>query len=397
MKLKTDYIPGKIDIEDTKSCKISRCIYHFPHSSVDTYCLIRIFEFASKTVVIASQILGITKGNRFLIQYIIKDFNLNSKNLHWINHDGLFSCYMPLEEEFLHTVFSHERDSLFSHKKINITEESKITRESVETLIETSLEPVELWVGLDRVAEDRFREAKERRTFELLYHYLRENIEYLYNQPGLIKVLNQSYLGAIFFYPNDNKDFEFVSYAELLDRNDNCSKKITTYVKESPPNEKIIICVCIDNYDPFYTILRKDFFINPTRINFLSIEKLVKCEIKSSGIIEFDVNRYREKTRIEKARLESLLHLYLEHKLERLKDIFRQMESGRSKSESPSGALFYYPEHDQCLFLYRWQLTSKHEKLAIPYVDTYNAETEMVVCFSIYGEDALSVCGIFPK
>ena len=97
MKLEIDYIQLKINIENRDKCKISRCIYHFQCSLVDTYCLIRIFEFASKTIVIASQILGITGGNKFLIENIIEHFELNYKNLYWINHDGLLSCYMSVE------------------------------------------------------------------------------------------------------------------------------------------------------------------------------------------------------------------------------------------------------------------------------------------------------------
>ena len=294
-------------------------------------------------------------------------------------------------------MFSYEKDSFFSHREIDIKEENKITKESVETLIETSLEPVESWLGLDLIAENRFRRAREEKTFELLYYYFKENIEYLYNQPEIIEILTQSYPGAILFYPKENKKFEFINYPELLNKNDDHSKKIITYINKSFLDEEIVICVNIDNYDPFCTILRKDFFLNPTRINFPSIEKLVKYEIESSDIVEFDVDRYREKIRVGKERLENLLQLYLEPKFERLRSISEQMESARSKLENPIGALFYYPEHNQCLFSFRWQLTSMSEKLAIPYVDTYNVETEMVICFSIYGRDSLSVCGIFPR
>ena len=72
MKLEIDYIPGEINIEYTDKCKITRCIYHFQRPFVVNYCLIRIFEFASKTIVIASQIFAITKGDSFLIKNIIE-------------------------------------------------------------------------------------------------------------------------------------------------------------------------------------------------------------------------------------------------------------------------------------------------------------------------------------
>ena len=170
-----------------------------------------------------------------------------------------------------------------------------------------------------------------------------------------------------------------------------------TYIDKSFLDEEVVICICIGNFAPFCTILKKDFFVNPTKINFLSIEKLVEYEIQSSelDIVKFDVDRYRNKIELGKERLESLLGLYLEPKFERLKFIFEQMESARSHLETQRGALFYYPEHDQCVFSTKQLLTSAFEKSAIPYVDTYDVETEVVFCFSIFNE--LSVCGIFPK
>ena len=284
---------------------------------------------------------------------------------------------------------------MFSQKEIEITEERKISIEVVEKLIDSSLKPVESWLGLDSRAENRFRRAREERTFELLYCYLKDNIEHLYKQKEIIEVLGQSRPGAIFFYPNQSKKFEFIDYTELLNCSDNSRRKSLTYINKSFPDKEIVICVCIDNYDPFCAIFRKDFFVNPAKINSYSIEKLVECEIESSDTVKFDVDRYCEKIELGKERLESLLQLYLEPKSERLKSIFEQMESARSKLETQRGALFYYPEHNQCLFYFKQELTSAFEKLAVPYVDKYDVETQMVICFSIFNE--LSVCGIFPK
>lgn len=160
IKFETEFIPGEINIEYTDKYKITRYIYHFQHPSVDTYCLIRIYEFDLKTIVVVSQILEITGGDTFLVKNVIEDFDLNYENLYWINHDGLFSCFMS-EEEFLHTVFFYKKTSLFSYKEIDITEENEITKELVETLIESTLEPVESWLGLDLIAENRFRRARD--------------------------------------------------------------------------------------------------------------------------------------------------------------------------------------------------------------------------------------------
>lgn len=90
-------IPGNINIENTDKCKISRYIYHFQSSCFDTYCLIRIFNFSSKTIVFASQIWGTTGDNELLLENVIEDFNLDYGNLYWINHVGLFSDYEPEE------------------------------------------------------------------------------------------------------------------------------------------------------------------------------------------------------------------------------------------------------------------------------------------------------------
>lgn len=337
MKLKSDCIPGNINIENTDNCKILRCIYHFRNFSYDTYCLIRIFKFKSKTIVLASQLFGAILWDSFLIQDVIDDLNLNHENLYWINHYGLFSD-IGIEERFLHTTFSYKKDSIFSSKEVNLEQEIEVSIKFIEDLIESSWESVELWLGLDLVAENKFIRAREERTFELLYHYLKDNIEHLYKQQEIIEILGQSRPGAIFFYPNQDKELEFTEYAEISDDDNNLRKKALAYIEKCFHAEEIVMCVCINNYDPFCTILRKDFFVNPTKINFLSIEKLVQCEIESSDIVEFDVCRYREKIESGKKRLESLLQLYLEPKFEyfkSLKPIFGQMESAQSKLENP--------------------------------------------------------------
>ena len=82
MKLKINCIPGEINIENTDKCEIIRCIYHFKSFWYDTYCLIRIFKFKSKIVVIASRLKGAILWDSCLIDNIINDFNLNYNNLY---------------------------------------------------------------------------------------------------------------------------------------------------------------------------------------------------------------------------------------------------------------------------------------------------------------------------
>jgi hypothetical protein len=127
VKLKTNSILGEIKIESNESCNITRCIYHFqPSDFLPLYCLLRIFEFKSKTIVIASQLKGVILWDEILIENIIEDFELNCENLYWINHVGLFSDYMPIKERFLHTIFSFRKKSIFSQIKIDLQEEKKI-------------------------------------------------------------------------------------------------------------------------------------------------------------------------------------------------------------------------------------------------------------------------------
>ena len=300
-----------------------------------------------------------------------------------------------MKEKFLHTTFYYKKDYIFSSRRVDLEEEIEVDIEFVEDIIESPLEPVELWLGLDLVAKYRFIQAREERTFELLYQYIKDNIEHYDWQKEITEALNQSQGGAIFFYPNQRIDTNFINSAELSNSNDNPRKKALAYIDKSFLDEEIVVCVCIDNHEPFCTILRKEFLVNPVRINFPSIEKLAEYEIELSDIVEFDIDEYRHKIRVGKERLESLLQLYLEPKLERFKSIFEQMESARSHLETQRGALFYYPEHDQFVFSSRQLLTNISEKPAIPYVDKYDVETEVVFCFSI--DNKLSVCGIFPK
>ncbi|MGB5636625.1 MAG: hypothetical protein WBM86_28135, partial [Waterburya sp.] len=325
MKLKTNYIPGEINIEQKENYKITRCIYHFqPSDFLPLYCLLRIFEFNSKTIVIASHLRGAILWNEMLIENIIEDFALNCDNLIWINHVGLFSDYMPIEERFLHTTFSFGKESRSSQIKVCLQEENKIDVESVQNLIGLSLEPVESWLGLDAIAENNLRTKKAEITFQLLYLYFQENKEYFLNQEKIIKALAESQLGAFFFYPNQDEAVEFVKYAEISNSNSDLRQKALPFVDKSYPDSEIVICICIDNYEPFCTILKKESFLKPFEIEFVPIEKLVECTIRSSSFKKLDLEKYKEKNKVEEERLHSLLGLYLEPKLDYLKSRYKQ-------------------------------------------------------------------------
>jgi hypothetical protein len=60
MKLDFYGIKGGLSITESPNCKILRCIYQ---CSFPRYCLIRIYEFKTKTIVIASQLKGPVNWN----------------------------------------------------------------------------------------------------------------------------------------------------------------------------------------------------------------------------------------------------------------------------------------------------------------------------------------------
>ena len=172
MKLKSDCIPGNVNIENTDDCKILRCIYHFYNLSYDTYCLIRIYEFKSKTIVLASQLFGAILWDSFLIKNVIDDLNLNHENLCWINHYGLFSNIVA-EEKFLHTTFSYKKDSIFSSKRVDLEQEIEVGIKFAEDLIESVLEPVELWIGLDLAAKNKILRTREEKLLNYFISILK--------------------------------------------------------------------------------------------------------------------------------------------------------------------------------------------------------------------------------
>ena len=389
MNLSINPILGKINIENTDRCKILRCIYHFNHP-FSTYCLIRIFDFNSKIIVIASQLKGAILWDEFLIAKVSKNFKLVHNNVHWINHIGLFSDVVSNEDKFFHTTFFYKKNHIFSRKEIELDKETEINIEMVKNLIESSLEPVESWLGLDLLAANNFKRENEKTSFSLLHHYIQENLENLCDQKDIQKILSKSQPGAIFFYPNQDKELEFIEHAEILDNNDNFGKKVSTYIEKSCPDEEIVICTCIDNYEPFCTIVLKETFLNPVKVNFAPIDELVEYEIESTEIVEFNVSQYRKEIRVREERLQRLLRLYLDPNMDYLKSTIKKQDPGYLR-----GALFYYPEHNNSSFLFKEQLNSSYQKPAIPYVNAYNIETEIVICFSIFRK--LSVCGIFPK
>ncbi|WP_019505239.1 hypothetical protein [Pleurocapsa sp. PCC 7319] len=389
-------IPGKISIEKSNEYKISRCIYYFD-PSFNLYCLLRIFEFQSKTIVIASQLNGAILWDNYLIKYVMEDFELNHENiLYWINHIGLFDNCIPVKEKFLHTTFSYKKDLIFSQKTVDLKEENEINIESVENLIESSLEPVEFWLGLDPKANNDFKRKREEKIIKLLHLYLQDNLKYLSEHEKTIKVVSQSLPGAIFFYPHPDKYIEFIEYSEIETSNDKLTKKALKYINKSFPDRDLVICVCIKDYAPFCIILPKEDFINRIEISFDSLKKSIYYELEMSNITKLNFIEHQEQEKLEKVRIQSLLEFYLKPNLAYLISRFEKDKLFfESELETVRGALFYYPKHNYCEFSPLKEFINNSEKSAIPYINKYNVKTEVVICVCF--DDEQSICSIFPK
>ena len=402
MKLDIGTVPGKVSHEVNSKCEIFRCIYYF-QKPFPNNCLLRIYKFKNKTIVIASQLIAPVRWDEHLIQDVIEDFEIDCENLYWINHVGLFSDYMPAKEEFVHTTFAEQREFIFAQKQVNLIEETEISLESVENLIESSLEPVDSWLELDLETSKNLQRVEEEKIVKLLHLYIKSNLDYLSEHETIKKALVQlSLYGAIFFYPNQERRIEFARYSDIEASNNELRKKALRYIQKSFPNEDLVICVCLDDFSPFCTILPRKVFIDKQVTTSLeSIEKSIECELEISHTIEFELENYQIYKQNKQERINSLLNLYLKSNLsyyisrfeeERLID---ESLINKSDSETTGGALFYYPKHDYCEFSSVSEFLDMSKKSAIPYIKMHDVETEVVICVCL--NEYQSICGIFSK
>jgi hypothetical protein len=413
MKLKIDSVPGEINIENTNKCKILRCIYHFRTLfTIDTYCLVRIFEFPLKTIVVVSHIKGLVGGRKDVINKIIDDFNLDYENLFWINHVGLFSDYLPKKEGFTHNLLSREKHFMFFGNKIEIIKEKEISKELIEKLIKSSLDPVESWIGLDLIAEKHFRCANKKSTFKLLHFYLKENLIDSFRAEKIVQILSlsESKSGAIFFYPDQDKELEFVEYSEIINTNIDSLKRALVYIRKSSLDDEIVICTCIDDYNPFCTILQKKIFIGFDDTTFMSIDTIEKLvEIESLNLRKSDILQYRKRLKIEDDRLQALLKLYLKPHLGYLKSEFEKTMTSREtirsnyedRSEFLRGVFYYYPDLDPDVeysaFYSTRLIRFSDSRLVAPLINEYDKQTEMLICVCLGGDEIENICAIYPR
>lgn len=137
-------------------------------------------------------------------------------------------------------------------------------------------------------------------------------------------------------------------------------------------------------------------------ISLSAVEDLIEGELESikqwCGLAS-DLYQQRELRRQEETNC--LLQLYLQPYLE----LFAvEFERRKGICQAERGAVFYYPEtrleNNQMALIfmpenYLKERRNYYDVLALPYINQYNPETEMVVC--VRTNDDLNICGIFPK
>lgn len=244
MKLNINNIRGRLNIEKHSNSRVIRYIHHLNWMG---YCLIRIYEFQAKTVVIASQLSKPILWNSYLISSIVKKFNLNYQYLVWINHIGLFSDFRPAEEEFIHTIVS-EQKSRFSltSKDCKLCSTNRLTLQQVEELIECNLEPVESWFGLSSITSQKREEEYQERIQKLLHLYLQKNFNFFAKQLWLMEIISQAQLGAIFFYP-ERQDIQFLKYVDLEGSNNEYERQAFLFMEKYDPVIEMVFCVCTNS------------------------------------------------------------------------------------------------------------------------------------------------------
>ena len=264
MKLDFDSMRGGLSIENNQNFTILRHLYKY--DSAIHRCLIRIYEFKTKTIVIASQLdCPPLIWDERIISKVIQDFKLDTENLIWIVHVGLFSNFMPPEEEFLLTFFSEREGARFQSNEYKIIETINIDIQQVKKLIERPLEPVKKWLGLDIMIQNKRKEQYQKRQEKLLHLYLQNNLEFLFKQDKLQELLPKTLIGAFFFYPerkeNDGECIKFIGFADLEKSNDKCEKLAFSYVTQYLPDKEIVICICTEESYCYCTRLSKKSFL----------------------------------------------------------------------------------------------------------------------------------------
>lgn len=264
MKIELDSMQGGLRVSNTPNCRILRHIYGWRYDI--TRCLLRIYAFKTKTIVIASHLIGGVNWDSYLISKVVRDFGLNINNLTWIAHLGLFSDCMFSEEEFFETIIDWEKEWIFSPKECNLIEQKDISLDDVEKLIECRLEPVERWLGLDPIIQNKRREKYQEQTQNLLELFLQNNLAFLSEHSLIKEQLSQALIGALFFYPERKKNsrencVKFLRHEDLERSENKCELYALSYMSQYLPNQEIVICVCTEESYYYCTVLAKRVFL----------------------------------------------------------------------------------------------------------------------------------------
>ena len=393
-----DYpILGQTKVEKFNGYKISRCIYHIGDSLNILSELIRIFEFPTKTVVIASKLSYPLLWNESLIKKTIQDFSLDPKKLHWINHRGLFSSIDYQEEQFLYTFFSYNKESIFSNPEINIIKDKMVSLQSVERFIECSLEPVEYWLGLDPLLREKVVAKREKKITELTYIYLQSQIEYLSKCKEVIDILATAREGTILFYPNRDLKVEFQEYFEIDNSNNSMTKKILPYIREASVENEIVVSIFIGDFRPYCIIIPKEAFMSSNfQMDNSFIERSAKCLLNSFTKAEMDLFEYRQNQQQEEERKKYLLNQLVFPKLNHIISEFQESEFiYKSEFGDVRGAFVYYPEIDCSDFIHQSKIHRYCDAREVSYLDEYDVENEIVVC--VQPKSQPCACNIFSK
>ena len=424
MKIETHTSLNQFVVTELPNCKILRNIYRLDH--LNGRFLLRIYEFKSKTIVIASQLIGAIRWDDLLLRQVINKFKLNWKNLIWINHVGPFSDIQLGEEKFIQTILAWEKEFIFSPQKCELVKEEKISLEVVEKLIEADLEPVEHWLVLDYdIYKEREAKHQEKKQ-QLLRLYLIKNLDFLTQQEQIRKLLPQAFLGAIFFYPE--KRIKFLPYADLENSSDELERLALPYIRKYHPHNEMVVCVYEGSYS-YCTILSKKFFLESLSFseslsssnnqtlpeNLINTWQIYRQEEKSLNIVadligielelaetkgEFKLDFSQQNELRNQNELKKLLQIYLQPQLDSLLLEFEQQmsfyQSEEEFNQPVRGAIFSYPGNESGYFL-PLEYFGMEENLARPYVTKYNVETEVVTCLCLDEGQSKSICGIFPK
>ncbi len=259
MKLELDSMQGGLSVEKTSNCMILRHIYIWSIDNKRT--LLRIYEFKTKTIVIASQLNGAIILEEYLISKVIRDFKLNTDNLIWICHIGLFSDFRPTEEKFLHTIFQWKKEFIFGQKNSEYIKTEEIDLTEVEKRIECNLEPVEKWLGLDPIIQKKRQKELQKQKHKLLNLHWQNKLIFLFKQKQIQELLSQALVGAFFFYPELKEDssshIKFVTHKDLRQSNYQHEKLALPYLVKYHPDKEIVICISTKDHYCHCTILEK--------------------------------------------------------------------------------------------------------------------------------------------